>query len=78
MPRSQDNPGKLRKALDNKGVTFAEAAVAWGCSTVTLYKIDSGERRPGPDLAAMIVRDTDLEFEDIYQPAPKSRRKRRP
>ncbi len=76
MPRSQDNPGKLRAALDEEELTFAEAASLWGCSTVMLYKIDSGEKRPGPDLAALIVRDTVLEYEDIYKAAPKPRRKK--
>ncbi len=76
MPRAQSNPGKLRAALDAEDLTFAEAADRWGCSTVMLYKIDSGEKRPGPDLAALIIRDTQLEYADIYKPAPKTRRKK--
>ena len=46
----------MRKALDAAGIGMAAFARHAGVSRVHIYKVLSGERRPGPVLAARLER----------------------
>jgi transcriptional regulator with XRE-family HTH domain len=53
---------RRRKAL---GLTLSELAQRAGCSVSALRKIESGERRPSKQLAALFARSLDIPLEDV-------------